>query len=220
MGATAQLRLVIVIAGRVSCPKLPSSQAVNLCDIILPMPTIGPEQTRLLAQLANTQREFVDAEERRRRAIIAAVEGGVGLREVSKAAQCSHEKVRRIVAADGAVTLELDGQEYRLTEKQVEILIYKLDGMATGAFPGDLQLLAAGGDWLPAAGDLAADLQRAQADEEGAPVAVTEARGFALFQILRLTYFGGESVFSAIFQTLLARYGQPHVLTGARVRTL
>jgi hypothetical protein len=184
------------------------------------MPTINPEHTQLLAQLATAQREFVDAEERRRRAIIGAVEGGVGLREVSKAAQCSHEKVRRIVAADGAVTLELDGQEYRLTEKQVEVLIYKLDGMAKGAFPGDLQLLAAGSDWLPAAGELAADLQRAQADEAGEPIGIDEGQGFALFQILRLTYFGGESVFSAIFQTLLALYGQPHVLAGARVRKL
>jgi len=184
------------------------------------MATISPERTRLLAQLANAQREFVDAEERRRRAIIEAVEGGVGLREVSRAAQCSHEKVRRIVAADGVVTVELDGHEYRLTEKQVEVLIYKLDGMANGAFPRDLQLLAAGSEWLPAAGQLAADLQRARADEKGEPVAIDEARGFALFQTLRLTYFGGESVFSQIFQTLLVWYGQPHTLVGGRVRKL
>lgn len=176
------------------------------------MPSINPEHTRLLAQLANAQREFVDAEERRRRAIIEAVEGGIGLREVSSAAHCSHEKVRRMVAADGAVTLELDGHDYRLTQKEVEVLIYKLDGTAKGAFPGDLQLLAAGSEWLPAAGELAVDFQRAQADEEGEPVVIDQARGFALFQILRLTYFGGESVFSAIFQALLARYGQPHVI--------
>jgi hypothetical protein len=126
--------------------------------------------------------------------------------------------VRRIVAADGVVTLELDGREYRLTEREVEVLIYKLDGTAKGAFPGDLQLLAAGSEWLPAAGDLAADLQRAQADEEGGAIVINDVRGFALFQILRLTYFGGESVFSAIFETLLAHFGQPHVLAGARVR--
>src|SRR5437870_528371 len=58
------------------------------------MPTINPERTRLLAALANAQRELVDAEERRRRATIEAVQGWVGLREVISAAQCSHEKVR------------------------------------------------------------------------------------------------------------------------------
>ena len=62
--------------------------------------------------------------------------------------------------------------------------------------------------------------QRARADEEGEPVVIDQARGFALFQILRLTYFGGEGVFSEIFQVLLTRYGQPHVLAGARVRKL
>lgn len=185
------------------------------------MPKINPEHTRLLVLLANAQRELVDAEERRRRAIIGAVQGGVGLREVSKAAQCSHEKVRRIVAADGVVTVTLNADDYSLTEKQVEVLIYKLDGMAKGAFPGDLQLLAAGSDWLPSAGELAADFQRARADEEGEPVIIDQARGFALFQILRLTYFGGESVFSEIFQVLLSRYGQPHVIAElARTRVL
>ena len=85
----------------------------------MPSPTIEPEQFQLLAQLNNAQLEFVDAEERRRRAIIEAVQGGLGLREVARAAQCSHEKVRRIVVADGAVTLEFDGQEYRLTVRHV-----------------------------------------------------------------------------------------------------
>ena len=37
---------------------------------------------------------------------------------------------------------------------------------------------------------------------------------------VRLTYFGGEGVFSEIFQVLLSRYGQPHVLADARVRKL
>jgi len=175
------------------------------------MTATNAERTRLLAGLANAQRQFVDAQEQRRRAIIEAVRGAVPLREVSRTAQCSHESVRRIVGADGAVLLELDGKSYSLTEKEVEVLLYKLDGMAKGAFPGDLQLLAAGSDWLPAAGQLAADLQRAQADEDGVPVDIDQPRGFALFQILRLTYFGGLSVFSEIFQSLLARYGQPHV---------
>ena len=176
------------------------------------MSTSSVEHTQLLAELANAQRQFVDAQEQRRRAILAAVQGGVPLREVSRAAQCSHESVRRIVASDGAVLLELDSTTYSLTEKEVEVLIYKLDGMAKGAFPGDLQLLASGNDWLPAAGQLAAALQRARADAEGDPVVVDQLQGFALFQILRLTYFGGVSVFSEIFQVLLARFGQPHII--------
>lgn len=182
------------------------------------MITDAETQLRLLAGLADAQRGFVDAQERRRRAVIDAVRAGIPLREVSRTAHCSHESVRRIVAADGAVMLELDGATYSLTEKEVEVLVYKLGGIAKGAFPGDLQLLAAGSDWLPTAGLLAADLQRAQADDDGAPVIIDKARSFALFQILRLTYFGGLSVFSSIFQALLARYGDPHVIAGLRDR--
>jgi hypothetical protein len=43
----------------------------------------------------------VEAQEERRQAILEAVRGGVSLRDVSGAAGCSHESVRRIVAADG-----------------------------------------------------------------------------------------------------------------------
>jgi len=179
------------------------------------------DQIQLLADLAEAERVYVDAQERRRRAIIECVTAGVPLREVAAAAHCAHESVRRIVAADGAVLVDLDGTTYSLTEKEADVLIYKLDGMARGAFPGDLQLLAAGSDWLPAAADLAAELQRGRADEDGEPVVIDQGRGFALFQILRLTYFGGLSVFSDIFQVLLRRYGQPHVIAElARERRL
>lgn len=163
----------------------------------------------LLARLANAHGRFVEAQEERRQAILEAVRGGLSLREVSEAAGCSHESVRRIVAADGVVTLELDGESYQLTDQQVEMLIYKLDGIAKGAFPGDVQLLAIGTDWLPHAATLAKDMQIARADEDGRPLVLGAPAGYALFQILRLTYLGGLTVLSQLFDALLHRYGQP-----------
>jgi hypothetical protein len=166
----------------------------------------------LLARLANAQSRFVESHEERRRAIVEAVQGGVSLRDVAEAAACSHESVRRIVAADGTVTLELDGKSFQLTDQQIEMLIYKLDGMAKGAFPGDLQLLAVGNEWLPYSRKLADAFQLAREDENGQPVVLDEGTGYALFQILRLTYFGGRTVLSELFDALLARYGHPHVI--------
>jgi hypothetical protein len=170
------------------------------------------DRARLLSVVAAAQEKWADAQEHRRQAIVEAVKGGVSLRDVSSTAQCSYESVRRFVAADGVVALELDGTSYPLTAQEAEVLIYKLDGMAKGAFPQDLRMLAAGADWLPAAGQLASDLGVARSDDEGKPVVIDEAKGFALFQILRLTYFGGLSVFAQIFEVLLQRNGQPHVI--------
>jgi len=54
------------------------------------------------------------------------------------------------------------------------------------------------------------------ADDEGRPVALTEKRAFALFQILRLTYFGGLTNLSRLYDALLARVGEgeQHVIAG------
>lgn len=147
------------------------------------------------------------------------------LREVAAAADCSHESVRRIVAADGQVTVDLEGEQYLLTGQQIEMLIYKLAGSAQGAFPGDIQLLGAGTDWLPAAAKLAEQLQEAMADETGAPVKLNKQTGWALCLILRLTYFGGLTVLSRLFEGLHARYGDgaQHVIVSmqrARPRKL
>lgn len=76
-----------------------------------------------------------------------------------------------------AVIVEVGEESFTLTGTQVEMLIYKLSGMAHGAYPRDMQLLA-GDEWLPPAGELANALQAAQSDEEGKPVRAGSARAF------------------------------------------
>jgi hypothetical protein len=112
-----------------------------------------------LAQVVQVQAEYGRVREERREAILEAVHAAVPLREVATAAQCSHESVRRMVAADGAATIRLGGTEYSLTRQTVELLIYKLSGYAAGAFPRDVELLGVGSGWLPDAGLLAAALR-------------------------------------------------------------
>src|SRR6266508_287541 len=179
------------------------------------MPRDPVRAATAVARLQNTQARYGEVQEERRQAILEAVRAEVSLREVADAANCSHESVRRIVAADGQVTLEMGGANYLLSGQQVEMLIYKLAGSAQGAFPKDIQLLDAGTAWLPAAADLANRLQEAMADEDGKPCRLDDAVGFALYQILRLTNFGGLTVLSQLHQALHVRYGNgaPHVIT-------
>jgi hypothetical protein len=155
-----------------------------------------------LACLQSVQARFRDAAEERRQAILEAVRAEAPLRDVALAADCSHESVRRIVAADGAVTLESGTESYALTEQQVEMLIYKLAGAAKGAFPKDIELLGAGTKWLPAAAELANALQAAKADEDGRPIVLDHASTFALYQILRLTYTGRPTTLSRLYDSL------------------
>jgi hypothetical protein len=168
-----------------------------------------------LANLEAAQARFRDAQEERRRAIVEATQAESPLREVARAAECSHESVRRIVSADGRVTLELSGESYQLTNQQVEMLIYKLAGSARGAFPRDVQMLGVGTGWLRAAAQLAEVLQTAMADEEGKPIILSDKRAYALYQILRITYTGRPTTLSRLFDVLLEIYahGEPHIIT-------
>jgi hypothetical protein len=138
-----------------------------------------------LNRLVNANHDYRDAQELRRQAIIDAVQAGIPLREIADAAGCSHESVRRIVAADGVVIVEFRRRSYPLTREQVELLIYKLVGYGAGRFPRDVELLAAGDRWLPAAAQLAEVLQAALS-EEGV-VKLDAKQAFALHQVLRLT---------------------------------
>jgi hypothetical protein len=185
-------------------------ETVILCDV----PRDPLQAAAALAGVQNTQARFREVQEERRQAILAAVNADVPLREVAEAANISHETVRRIVAADGQVVIACDGDPYRLTGRQVEMLIYKLAGSAQGAFPGDIERLDAGTDWLPSAGKLAQQLQEAMADETGKPVKLDHTTGWALYLILRLTYFEGTSVLSRLFEALHTRYpdGAQHVI--------
>ena len=159
----------------------------DFCVTIRDMPIDPIRSAPILARLVHADRTFRDAQEQRRQAIIDAVGAEIPLRDVAEAAGCSHESIRRMVAADGIVTIEFRRKAYPLTKDQVELLIYKLAGNAAGRFPRDVALLGAGDAWLPSAGKLAARLQAALSDEEGTPVTLDGKEAFALHQVLRLT---------------------------------
>jgi|ERR1039458_1986425 hypothetical protein len=164
---------------------------------------------RAISRLQVAETRFLEAQEERRQAILESVRANVPLREVAQVAHCSHETIRRIVAADGTVAVEFDGDSYLLRGKTVELLIYKLAGNARGTFAKDLALLAAGDAWLPAAGVLADELHAAMADEDGATVRLDDERGFALHQVLRLTQKSNPSTLSDLAERLSERYGYP-----------
>jgi hypothetical protein len=163
------------------------------------------EAAAALARLVDAQAHFRDAQVQRRDAVVSAVRVGAPLRAVAEAADCSHESVRRIVAADGMVTIELGRNEYPLSQQTVDLLVYKLAGYAAGAFPRDVQLLDAGSDWLPAAGKLAVALQSAMAQEDDAPVRLDALRARALHQVLRLTQMTIPSALSQLADDLAER---------------
>jgi hypothetical protein len=108
------------------------------------------------------------------------VRAGVPLREVAQVARCSHETIRRLIAANGAVTLEFEGSTYLLPGQTIDLLIYKLAGHARGTFASALERLDAGTAWLSAAGLLADELHAAIGDGDGHPVRLDDARAFAL----------------------------------------
>ncbi|MGN6869280.1 MAG: hypothetical protein ACTHMY_12840 [Solirubrobacteraceae bacterium] len=162
-----------------------------------------------LARLEVAETHFLDAQEERRQAILDSVRADVPLREVAQVARCSHETIRRIVAADGAVTMEFARHAYPLPGQTVEVLIYKLAGNARGTFARDLERLSAGTGWLAAAGLLADELHGAMADEEGKPVRLDDARAFALHQVLRFTQMNRPSALSGLADSLRNEYGYP-----------
>lgn len=172
------------------------------------------EKVRAIVVLEAAQRSFREATAARREAMRSAVQAGVPLRDVARAAECSHESVRRIAVSQGAATLLLGTERYDLTEEQVDVLVYKLAGSAKGAFPKDIELLGAGTQWLTSAGELAHEMQAAKLGGNADPIVLNQDRAFALFQILRLTYTGRPTVLSRLYDVLRERYesSAPHVL--------
>ncbi|HVM56137.1 MAG TPA: hypothetical protein VMT74_01660 [Gaiellaceae bacterium] len=165
------------------------------------------------------QREYRAARSARRQAMRAATSAGAPLRDVARAAECSHEAVRRLANSDGAVVLTLGVDEYPLTEEQVEMLVYKLAGSARGAFPKDIELLGAGTGWLESAAELATVMHDAQASDDEDSIVLDDHRAFAMYQVLRLTYTGRPTVLSHLYDTLTERFGH-HVIGGMRQRSL
>jgi hypothetical protein len=168
-----------------------------------------------MARLRVAEEHFLEAQEERRQAILESVRADVPLREVAQLARCSHETVRRMVAAKGAVVIALDGNEYLLPGKTIDLLVYKLAGNARGSFPNDVQLLNAGGGWLAAAGVLADELHAAKGDDDGKPVKLDEARGFAVWQVLRATEMMRPSTLHNLAERLRRRYGYPPYSTAS-----
>ena len=162
-----------------------------------------------ISHLKIAEAHFVEAQEQRRQAILQSVRADVPLREVAEIAHCSHETIRRIVAADGALPIEFAGRVYTLPGQAVHLLIYKLAGNARGAFTRDLDLLNAGDAWLVAAGILADELHAGVADEDGKPIRLDDARAFALHQVLRLTEMTRPSTLTSLAEVLRERYGYP-----------
>jgi hypothetical protein len=162
-----------------------------------------------MGRLRAAEEHFVEAQEERRQPILDAVRADVPLREVAELARCSHETIRRIVAADGAVPIALDSQEYALPGKTIDLLIHKLADNARDSFPNDVQLLNAGDRWLAAAGALADELHAAMADDDGNTVDVDEPRAFALWQVLRATEMMRPSTLHDLAERLRQRYGYP-----------
>ena len=173
------------------------------------MPHDPLHAAKALSRLQVAEARFLEVQEERRQAILGSVRADVPLREVAQVAHCSHETIRRIVAADGAVTLELDNHAYPLPGQTIDLLIYKLAGNARGTFASDLDLLGAGTSWLVAAGALADELHAAVADEEGKPVQLDQPRAFALHQVLRLTEMTRPSTLSSLAEVLRDKYGYP-----------
>ena len=173
------------------------------------MPHDPIRAARALSRLQVAEARFLEAQEERRQAILESVRADVPLRELAQVARCSHETIRRIVAADGAVTLELDGDAYPLPGQTIDLLIYKLAGHARGTFARDLEMHGAGTAWLSAAGVLADELHAATADEDGKPLRLDHARAFALHQVLRFTQKMRPSVLSSLAERLTVKYGYP-----------
>jgi hypothetical protein len=167
------------------------------------------EAAAALGQLRTQQERFIAARQDRQAAILACVRASVPLRDVAQAASCSHETVRRIVAADGSVAVSLKDNTFVLPGQTIDVLLYKLAGYGQGNFAPDLSKLQAGTEWLAGAATVARELVAAKADEAAGPVVLNDFRAFALHQVLRLTAMDRPSVLYDLADDLRERYGYP-----------
>jgi hypothetical protein len=177
-----------------------------------------PEAERALADLRRTHERFKHVEVERREAIVAASNAGCALRDISEAVDrdLSHEVIRGIVGPRAGVAFDWQGELFQLSEPQTRALIYKADGYGRNAFPGDVEKLDAGTTWLSGAADLALAMRQVHTGIAIEPIALDEALGFALFQILRLTYMTGMTRIADLRAALHAHFGRPVPLRRGR----
>jgi hypothetical protein len=148
------------------------------------------------------QAAFEEASENREVAIRAAVRARVPRNQIATVTGASTETVRRLSRTSA---FDLDGAMYSITRRQLEVLLYKCSGYAAGAFMQDGALVEAGTDWLPAAGELAHELERMQRGDTR-PIKLTDKTGFALYQVLRLSYMSRPSDISSLYDALHRRF--------------
>ena len=105
------------------------------------------------------------------------------------------------------LTLKSDNRTYTLSRQQAALLIYKLSGMASGAFSREIDQLGAGTDWLPDASRLADSLYLALHESIDVTIELDHAGAFALYQVLRVTYTGRPlNALSSLYESLKRRY--------------
>jgi len=173
------------------------------------MPTT-PEASRALNALRSAHAAFKEAEVRRREAITEASNAGCALRDISEAVErnLSHEVIRGIVGPRAGVAFAWKGELFQMSEPQTRALIYKADGYGRHQFPGDVAKLEAGDGWLPAAAELAIAMRHVHTGVSEDPIDLDEEWGFALFQILRLTYMTGMTRIGDLWAALQTHFGQ------------
>jgi hypothetical protein len=114
---------------------------------------------------------------------------------------------RRLNVIAQVLTLKSDNRAYTLSRQQAELLIYKLSAMASGAFSREIDYLGAGKEWLPDASRLADSLYLALHDSIDVSIELDRARGFALYQVLRVTYTGRPpNALTSLYESLERRY--------------
>jgi hypothetical protein len=167
------------------------------------------DKASALLEVRAAQTALDAASEERDQSILNAIRAGSRLREVAEAAGISHEAVRRI-ARVLSIGFQLGSTLYEVTDHQADVFVYKLAGFNVGKFPNDLELLDVGTDWLPAAGELASAIERVRRGEGAGPIILDRERrawGFALYQILRLSYMDRPTDVSRLFDALAQKFG-------------
>ena len=159
-----------------------------------------------LARLQVAEAKSVEAREERRLAILDAVRADNSLQQVADIAHCSRETVRRIVAADGQVTIELDGHEYRLSGKTIGFVLFRLQGFGAGAFAPNPALHGTDNAWLAVAGCLAGEIDAARSNGSGELVRLSEEKAFALYQSLLQSQKENPSVLLDLTEALRIKY--------------
>jgi hypothetical protein len=166
------------------------------------------EPDKALEALARSHADFARAEEQRYESILAASEAGCTLRQIEAAVErsLSHEKIRKIVGPRTGVVFRWRGRDYPISEPGTRALIHKAEGNGRGAFPGDIEKYGLGTDWLPAAAELGAAMQRVYVGLDPETIELDEPRARAMCQILRLTYMDALTPIADLRHALMAAF--------------